>query len=54
LEKLGNNITSGNINNFLQQYKSIVGGINEFTVSMKDVFANSLEDARYLPKAKLE
>ncbi len=54
LEKLGNNITSGNINNFLDQYKSIVSWINWFTVSMKDVFANSLEDSRYLPKAKLE
>lgn len=46
-------ITLDTINNYLDQYKSIALAINDFTVTMKDVFINSLVDARYLPEATL-
>lgn len=54
LQSLWNNITLDTVDDYLEKYKTIAQGINDFTVSMKDVFVNSLEDARYLPKAKLD
>ena len=54
LQTLWNNITLNTIDSYLEKYKAIAQGINDFTISMKDVFINSLEDARYLPKSKLD
>ncbi len=54
LQALWNNITSENITGYLEQYKVVAQKINDFTVTMKDVFINSIIDERYLPKAKLD
>jgi len=54
LQQIGNNITLDTISDYLEKYKNIVLAINEFTVTMKDVFINSLEDVRYLSRAKLD
>lgn len=54
LQKIWNAITEDNISEYLEKYRVTVTAINEFTISMKDVLVNSIEDLRYLPKALLD
>lgn len=54
LAKIGNNITWDSIQSYLEKYRSVLSDINEFTISMREVLVNSIEDIRYLPRTKID
>lgn len=54
LAKIGNNITWDSIQSYLEKYRTVLSDINEFTISMRKVLVNSIEDIRYLPRTKID
>ncbi len=54
LAKIGNNITWDSIQSYLEKYRAVLSDINEFTISMREVLVNSIEDIRYLPRTKID
>ncbi len=54
LAKIGNNITWDSIQLYLEKYRAVLSDINEFTISMREVLVNSIEDIRYLPRTKID
>jgi multidrug efflux pump subunit AcrA (membrane-fusion protein) len=54
LEAKGNTISQENIQEYLEHYKTELSAMNIFLTSIKEMIADSVEDSRYLPRAKID